>query len=243
MRLNSPISHPGIPDFSQVLSRRAFTLIEALLALSVSAIVLAAIGGVFFSAIRLRERTVALLDETGPVNQALADLRHDLKGALPPGGTLAGDFKCGLLSSGLVQGYGLQFCTTTGVINDEAPWGDIQEVIYQLRAPVGPSSGTGKELVRTVTRNLLATVVMNSDDRVVLGNVHNFEIACYDGTQWRDTWDTSLSDTNLPSALRIRLLLDQERTADVRNEEPMELIVPLLTQSRTNATASAGGVQ
>jgi prepilin-type N-terminal cleavage/methylation domain-containing protein len=223
--------------------QRAFTLMEVMLALAVSAIVLAAIGGVFFSAIRLRERTVALLDETSPLDRALASLRRDLKGALPPGGVLAGDFKIGLLSSGLVQGYGLQFYTTTGAISDRAPWGDVQEVIYQLRAPLGRAAGAGQELIRTVTRNLLATVVQDTDDQLVLGNVRSLEVACYDGTQWRDTWDTSLGDTNLPSALRVRIQLAQEATADFRNEQPLEMIVPLLIHSRTNAASNAGGTQ
>src|SRR5438477_10836862 len=67
---------------------RAFTLIEITLALAVSAIVLAAIGGVFFSAIRLRERTMAMMDAAAPLQQTVTFLRRDLKGAVPPGGTL-----------------------------------------------------------------------------------------------------------------------------------------------------------
>src|SRR3954453_5410083 len=74
----------------------AFTLMEVMLALAVSAIVLAAIGGVFFGALRLRDRTAAMLDETAPLYQALALIRRDFQGVLPPGGSslpMAGDFK------------------------------------------------------------------------------------------------------------------------------------------------------
>ena len=49
----------------------AFTLLELLIAVSVFAIVLAAINGVFYSAIRLRNRAVELVDRTLPVEQAL----------------------------------------------------------------------------------------------------------------------------------------------------------------------------
>src|SRR5690242_9113478 len=76
--------------------RAAFTLMEVMLALTVSAIVLAAIGGVFFAALRLRDRTSAALDETAPLYQALSIMRCDFQGALPPGsGSIptAGDFK------------------------------------------------------------------------------------------------------------------------------------------------------
>src|SRR5262245_17488223 len=63
---------------------QAFTLMEMLLALSISAIVLAGIGGVFFSAMRLRERTTAMLDASGSLYQALSIMRRDLQGTLPP---------------------------------------------------------------------------------------------------------------------------------------------------------------
>src|SRR2546423_5978630 len=87
---------------------QAFTLIEVLLALSVSAIVLAAIGGVFYSAVRLRERTTAMLDEAAPLYQALTLLRRDLLGTVPPGGILISAFKTGTMDSGMAQGPGLQ---------------------------------------------------------------------------------------------------------------------------------------
>src|SRR6266699_6941856 len=112
-------------------TRHAFTLMEVMLALAVSAIVLAGIGGVFYSALRLRERTVAMLDEAMPIHQALAVLRRDLRGALPPAGisALAGDFKIATLGGGLVQSFRLQCFTSSGVItdNDNTLCADVQE--------------------------------------------------------------------------------------------------------------------
>ena len=218
---------------------RAFTLIEVLLALSVSAIVLAAIGGVFYSAVRLRERTAAMLDEAAPLYQALGLLRRDLQGAVPPGGVLAGDFRNGTVDNGMVQGLGLQFFTTTGVIRDEVPWGDIQEVTYELREPKERTSAGGKDLVRSITRNLLATTGQESEDQWLMGDVQSLEFACYDGTDWRDSWDTSLGDTNLPSAVRVRIQLVSDNRTDTLNRQPMEMVIPLLTQSRTNQTQAA----
>src|SRR5438270_5454702 len=65
----------------------AFTLMEIMLALAVSAIALAGIGGVFYSALRLRERSAAMVDEAVPLQQALIFIKRDLQGAVPPGGT------------------------------------------------------------------------------------------------------------------------------------------------------------
>src|SRR4051812_39356579 len=107
--------------------RSAFTLMEVMLAMAVSAIVLAAIGGIFFSAVRLRERTTAMLDAAAPLHQALGVMRNDLRGALPPGpGTLplAGNFKTETLSGGAAQTDRITFFTSSGTLSDRAPWGD-----------------------------------------------------------------------------------------------------------------------
>jgi prepilin-type N-terminal cleavage/methylation domain-containing protein len=221
----------------------AFTLVEVMLALAVSAIVLAAIGGVFFSAMRLRERTMAALDETTPINQALAIIRSDLRGALPPGGVLAGPFKDGAVDDIAGTGFGLQFCTTTGHLSLKAPWGDVQQVIYEVRDSPQPSGRPGKNLTRNVTRNLLATTVVDSQDQVLLSNVQSVNFSCYDGIDWRDSWDTTLSDTNLPTAVRVRIQLASNNAGDARNWQPLELIVPLTTQSRTNQTQTASTTQ
>ncbi len=219
----------------------AFTLIEMLLALAVSAIVLAGIGGVFFSALRLRERTTALLDESLPLYRAVGLLRADLKGALPPEGVMAGDFKVGPLISGIGQSVGLQFTTTTGVISDNAQGGDLQEVTYELRDPAVRTGGTGRDLVRSTSRILLSTALLDYKEQPVLGNVESVEYACFDGINWRDLWDTSLTDTNLPTAIRIRIQMVAEQDVDIRGRQPIEIIVPFVTQSRTNQTQQTTG--
>src|SRR5438874_229162 len=162
-------------------SSPAFTLIEVLLALAISAIILAAIGGVFYSAIRLRDRTSAALDESAAMHQAFTILQRDFSGAILPGSTipLAGDFKCQSLGSGNGGQAGhLQLFTTTGVINDRVPWGDIQEIFYELRDPtISSRNSTGRDLIRTITRNLLSTATQQSDEQWLMGNVQTFQIS------------------------------------------------------------------
>ena len=121
---------------------KAFTLIEMLLAVAICAIVLVAINGVFATAVRLRDKTSEAVEEALPVNRALDTLYRDLKGTVGPGGFLAGDFKCGAQAMGATMGLsgeagsaGLDFFTSTGTISDKAPWGDLQEVFYELKAP------------------------------------------------------------------------------------------------------------
>jgi hypothetical protein len=59
---------------------------------------------------------------------------------------------------------------------------------------------------------------------------------CYDGSQWRNTWDTSAGDTNLPVAVRIRIQLVAKQGEAARNAQPLEMLVPLVTQTITNFT-------
>ena len=222
----------------------AFTLVEVILAVAISAIVLVAIGGVFFSAVRLREKTSATLDAALPATQALAILRRDLQGTVGPYNILAGDFKCGAQTMGVTMGLGsasglgLDFFTSTGAINDDEPWGDIQEVYYQLKDPADRNQA-GKDLVRYVNRNLLATSMPTPDEQWLMGNINSVQFECYDGTQWRNTWDTSMGDTNLPTAVRVSIQLMVEPGVDARNLHPLGIVVPLVTQTLT--TNSIGG--
>jgi len=163
---------------------------EVMLALVVSAIVLAGVGGVFYSAIRLRDRTASMVDESVSLHQALNFLRRDLLGALPPAGTyaLAGDFKSEQIGGGIGQNFRLQFFTSTGVIKDSTSWGEIQEVSYELRDPITRNGAPGRELIRSVYRNLLATAIQEPEEQFLLGNVQSLEFSCYDGYDWRESW-------------------------------------------------------
>jgi type II secretion system protein J len=211
-----------------------------LLAVAICAIVLVAINGVFATAVRLRDRTSEAVEEALPANRAIDMVVRDLKGTVGPGGYLAGDFKCGAQAMGATMGLsgeagsaGLDFFTSTGALNDKAPWGDIQEVFYELKASTDKNQA-GMELVRCVNRNLLATTTATPEIQSLLGNVQTLHFDCYDGTQWRDTWDTSAGDTNLPVAVRIRIQLAAKQGGTTPNQQPLEMLIPLISQTRTN---------
>jgi len=213
---------------------RGFTLIEMVLAVGVMAIVLVVINAAFFTALRLRERTADVVDEAQPVQQAVTFLRRDLLCAVSPVGILSGDFKVGNVSEpNMNQNAAIELYTATGALRDSEPWGDVQKVTYELKEPAVRTTSGGKDLFRSVTRNLLNTVTPESDDQWVMGGVQDITFECYDGTQWISTWDTTLSNTNLPVAVRVRVQL-ASGTGDASDQQPIEMVVPIVSQSATN---------
>ncbi len=224
---------------------RAFTLIEVLLAVGIFAIVLFAINTVFFSALKLERATNRAVDSRAPLNQALAILRRDLQGAVPPltnSYVLTRDFKSGGASGfGATAGTSLEFYTATGVISDEAAWGEVQKVRYELIEATDRTTTSGLELVRIITRNILATTSAAEEEQALLTGVESLEFLCYDGSDWRATWDTTAGDIGLPLAVRVRIQLTSENPAVKLAREPLELFVPITTVALTNQLA--GGSQ
>jgi hypothetical protein len=160
---------------------------------------------------------------------------------VPPGGTLAGAFRSegGAGGGGLAPNAGLDFCTTTGAVTDDAPWGDVQEVNYQLVSPPDRNRALGRDLVRGITRNLLTIAPQEPVVQRLLSDVESVEFLYFDGTEWLTTWDTTLGDAGLPLAVRARILLATRDTGSARTRQPVELVVPLGIQSGTNQTQTA----
>ena len=218
----------------------AFTLIEMILAIGVAAIVLVTISSVFFAALRLRNATQAVVDAATPVDQTLAIMKRDLACIVTPtNGTtkiLSGDFRVGdVVSTGNGEPVAIEMFTTTGELGDNQPWGDIQRVTYELRDPT-TGSAVGKDLFRSVTRNLLSSTPPTPEDQWMMSGVQSITFSCYDGVQWWPTWDTTgltSANTNLPLAVRVDIQPVGSQMA------PIEMVVPIDSQTRSNAVLNA----
>src|SRR5437773_2006618 len=78
---------------ASLLPVRAFTLLELLIAVAIFAMVLLAINGVFYGAMRLRTKTSRMVEASLPIQQTVAILKRDLQGIVVPGGMLSGSLK------------------------------------------------------------------------------------------------------------------------------------------------------
>jgi type II secretion system protein J len=218
----------------------AFTLIEVILAIGVASIVLIAANAAFFTALHLRNATADAVDAAEPIDQSLTIMRRDLECAVPPkpSGVLSGDFKIGnVTSTGISDPVSAEIYTADGALSENNPWGDIQRVTYELKD--SKTGAAGKDLYRSVTRNLLTETTPDADDQLMIRGVDSVQFSAYDGSQWLNTWDTTdttSANTNLPVALRV----DIQLAGTSKDASPIEILVPIDSQSRTNSAITAG---
>lgn len=211
-----------------------------ILAIGVASIVLIAANAAFFTALHLRDATADAVDAASPIDQSLTLLRRDLQCAVTPkaSGVLSGDFKIGnVTSTGISEPVAAEIYTATGALSENAPWGDIQRVTYELKNST--SGVNGRDLYRSVTRNLLTETTPDVEDQLMIRGVDSVQFSAYDGSQWNDSWDTTdttSANTNLPVAVRV----DIQLTSSGKNSLPIEILVPIDSQSRTNSTSTVG---
>lgn len=248
--------------------RSAFTLLELLIAVVAFAIVLAAINGVFYSGLKLRNRSAASLEKSLPLTQALTILKRDLAsialpstnetkliGELqtsPTGSGTSSEPKFGSLAgaTGGMSGQSAQvspdFYTLSGLLDSESPWPNVQKVAYLLVDSTNRSA-LGKDLIRAVTRNLLpaAGIEEMPVEQLLLTDVAEVLFFFHDGTDWLESWDSTADETKkLPRAIKVQLQMASEDRASL--PPPIELVVPLVVEASTNTTAqasSSGGSQ
>jgi type II secretion system protein J len=234
--------------------RRAFTLLELLLAVFVFSIVLGAIHVVFFTAFKLRNRTSESIERALPLQQTLATIKRDLSNLVPPGGALSGALQSTptISTSGSMTGMrrgqnGPEFYTATGILENLVAGSDIRRVSYFLAAPTNDAPGL--DLYRSVARNLLPISQDETEDQFLMSGVEEITFQYHDGNAWRDTWDSTQVDSatgltnNLPRAIKLELQLHAEKQS-IGQPAPVQLVVPVVVMARTNSsTQVSGGAQ
>jgi hypothetical protein len=208
-----------------------------ILAISIMAIILAAINGMFFTALRLRNTAVNSLEATLPVEQALDVIEHDLSnlvGSTKTNGIFFGPFQTENQTNILPNQIGPDFYTSTGELDGMTPWSCVQKVDYLLAAPTNGNRGPGMDLIRAATRNLLSLSQPTQPDEqhAILSGVQSLAFLYYDGTQWDQNWDTT-QQTNLPLAIKVQIHMASARGALAQNQ-PLELVVPVDVYLTTN---------
>lgn len=220
-----------------------FTLIEVLLAVLIFAIVLGAINSVFYAALRLRNKTSEMLDKSLPLEQALVIIKRDLANIVAGNGALSGQLQSVPNGTNVMVGAsGPIFYTSSAVIDPILPFGEVQKVSYALL----PSTNLyqGRDLARLVSRNILSTAGEPPIEQRLVEGVDAINFSYYDGSIWRETWDSTVEETKLPRAIKMQLQLSPDRANGMTAvKAPVEIVVPIMAQASTNTSttqASAG---
>jgi prepilin-type N-terminal cleavage/methylation domain-containing protein len=247
----------------------AFTLLELLIAVVAFAIVLAAINGVFYSGLKLRNRSAASLEKSLPLAQALLVLKRDLANLAPPSTNetrLIGELQSSPTGTGSSSGSGPSsqprfgslagatggmsgqtaqvspdFYTLSGLLDTSSPWPNVQKVAYLLVDSTNRSA-LGKDLIRAVTRNLLPAGGFEEvpAEQLLLTDVEDVFFLYHDGTDWVESWDSTADDTmKLPRAIKVQIQLAAETRAS--QSAPVELVVPIVVEASTNSTSQSSG--
>jgi len=213
-----------------------------ILAIGIAAIVLIAVNAVFFTSLHLRDDTSDMVDAATPIDATVTFLKRDLQCVVTPtNGTskvLSGSFRAGdnLTSVGVSDPVAIEMFTATGALSDSQPWGDIQRVTYELKNSA-VAGAAGRDLYRSVLRNLLAASTPTVDDQLMMRGVASVKFSCYDGAVWQDMWDTTSAtavNTNLPLAVKVEIQM-----AGNANAQPIEMVVPIDSVTRTNMVLAA----
>jgi type II secretion system protein J len=222
----------------------AFTLLEVLIATLIAAIVLAAMNAAFYAALHLRSVTNTLVENSIPLNHAAAILKADLRGTLITGGTMAISIESPGTESGNNQPTDLDIYTTTGVLHDSLPWGDVQKVSYLMKDSANAARLGGKDLVRVITRNLLASTQPDLAEQPLLSGVSSVQFSFYDGANWQTSWDSTSADgsvTPAPRAIKVHIEFANANSIG-QGRLPLEVLVPVDSQGSSNSVAASGSV-
>jgi len=225
----------------RLAASRAFTLLEMLVATAMVAILAGSLYSSLSVAFRARRSALAAIEPVRKAELAVGFLGEDIRCAVVPKGLLAGPF----VGQDATDARGhdsdsLVFCCTTGTPEPAEGIGDVKKVELGCE----PSEdGKTQVLVRLVTTNLLAPRTVEPRREVLCRAVYSFNLRYFDGSDWRDNWDSTVENNTLPLAIEVTLQLQDAPSADPNRGGygiSQVFLVPCGVAASGTTTASAG---
>jgi type II secretion system protein J len=220
------------PGRSGSLSRVGFTLIEVLVATAIMTVLIGSLYAVFRGVLKLRQKTFEAVEAELPKSFITTIMKRDIVDMAAPVGILAGPVLGEKDETKGSRDDRLEFFTSSGVVNKDDPWGDVQKVAYYLVEPETSDDSKGYDLVRAVTRNLLAAVVEEPEEQRLLSGVRSLEFAYFDGQYWQDSWDSTTVQNKPPSAVKVQIDFVPPEPGE-RENPPVELMCEIAAEPRS----------
>jgi general secretion pathway protein J len=193
-------------------NRRAFTLLELLVAMTIMSIIGLSLYTSLNLAFRVRDSAEAAVDEARALEIAMSLIKEELMSAMPPSGVLAGAFE-----GEDEQGDGgndadtLSFYSSDNVPDEDELACDVRLVEISVAERDGVNE---KVLVRGITTNLLSPRTLDPEEEILCGDIASLNFRYYDGSDWQDDWDSGDNDNTLPEAVEITLTLEADDSDD-----------------------------
>lgn len=193
--------------------RRAFTLLELILALAIGATLAAALYASFNTAIRARKTALNAVEPLRYVSIAADIIARDVGSTTYASGTFSSTF-IGIHQAGQTgDNDGVQFHSIGAdePLRDEPLADGIRRVEYVVRTDLNPPA-----LVRHITRNLQPANgnEANIQEEIICRDVKSFSLRYYDGLSWVESWDSTQYDDIIPVAVAMTLeLIDPAATS------------------------------
>jgi prepilin-type N-terminal cleavage/methylation domain-containing protein len=209
----------------------AFTLLELLVALTMTAIIAGSLYSGLRTAFRARTSAETAVEPVRTAGLTLGLLRADIESALPARGVLAGPFvgvdgtgeagqpadaleffTLGDPGEGVMAARGQGAAGGGGVsMTGVQPTGAGEARKVQICVVPSPAAGGKSEqvLVRRVTTNLLSNVTPEPYEEVLCRGVRAVNVRYFDGLIWQDNWDSTQYDNNIPSAVEVTIELER----------------------------------
>lgn len=197
--------------------RAGFTLLELILAVTVTAIVSAALFSSMSGVFKTRRKTEDHLAGREAARAIMELVRSDLQCVPPAGGRVRGVF-LGENTRGMsnVDTDNMTFITANPALRTDQDTADLRQV--ELRLLTSSEDPDHYVLARLVTGNLLATVVPDPALQVLARRVVSLNLRYYDGAEWLDEWDSSELDNAIPQAVEIVLVTDPGQSREPEDE-------------------------
>lgn len=210
-------------------SRRAFTLLELIVAMALVAIVATSLYAALAISFNARNSARAQTEVMGSAMIALDIVEQDFRNAVPPDGTLTAPFVGSMQRIGLGSVATVSFCTVardpvaideSGNVNpffDSRRWVEISAV----------DTGDGLTLIRRIQRNLLTESAFEVEEEPLITGLASFEVRYFDGYDWLEEWDSELQGDVMPLAVEIVLEFDQPAPGGPDRNYRLRQVIPL----------------
>ena len=183
--------------------RRAFTLLELLVSMSLMVVVAASLYTALYTGFKARRSALAAVEPTSQALNAIELLKQDVVGVLPIDGVLAESFigTSGRNSKGEDADY-VEFYTTQVYADEDELVGGLGKIELTLEEDTDEQR-QNYWLVRKITRNLLSPKTIDPEEQVLCRNVTSLNLRYFDGDGWLDEWDSTADANSLPLAMEV----------------------------------------